>query len=86
MWIYILLFSNDFRCRDHQTKVVVLEELYNFIVDNFSFESIYLGRITFEFITLEIQTFQITLDGEMTEPKVVDLDDIYNFVFNFFFV
>jgi hypothetical protein len=37
-----------------KTKVVDLEELYNFTVDDFSFEIIYLRKITFEFLTFEI--------------------------------
>jgi len=34
----------------------------------------------FEFFTFEIQFFQMISDGEMTRTKVVDLDDIDNFV------
>ena len=33
----------------------------------------------FKFLTFEIQNFQTISDREMTEAKVVVLDDIYNF-------
>jgi len=39
----------------------------------FSFEIIYLQKITFEFLSFEIQIFQTTSDGEMNKTKVVDL-------------
>jgi hypothetical protein len=35
-------------------------------------------------LTLEIQKFQMTSDGETTKPKVVDLKKLCNFVVNFF--
>jgi hypothetical protein len=35
-------------------KVVELKELYNFVVDNFSFEIISRMKIMFEFVTFEI--------------------------------
>ena len=68
-----------------KTKVVDLKKLYNFVVDNFSFEIIYSGKTLFEFLTFEIWIFQMTLDGEMTKTKVVDLEKLYNFVVDNFF-
>jgi hypothetical protein len=41
-----------------KTKVVDLENLWNFVVDNFfSFEIILLSKTTFEFLKFEIQIF-----------------------------
>jgi hypothetical protein len=41
-----------------KTEVVDPEELYNFVVDNFSFKIIYLRKIIFEsFLTFQIQNF-----------------------------
>jgi hypothetical protein len=67
-----------------KTEVVDLEKLYNFVVDNFSFEIIYLKKIKFEFLTFEIQVFRTISDGETTKIKVVDLKKLYNFVANNF--
>jgi len=36
-------------------KVVDLEKLWNFVVDNFSFDIILLPKTTFEFLKFEIQ-------------------------------
>jgi hypothetical protein len=36
----------------------------------------------FEFLTFEIQNFRMTLDGESTKIKVVDLKNLYKFVAN----
>jgi hypothetical protein len=51
-----------------------------------AFEIIWTRKITFEFLTFEIQKFQMTSDREMTETKVADLDDIYNFAIENFFI
>ena len=61
-----------------KTKVLDLEKLYNFVVDNFSFEIIYPIKITFEFLTFEIQDFSNGLGWRNDQTKVVNLDDIYN--------
>lgn len=38
-------------------KVIDLEKLHNFIVDNFFIKIIYLKKIMFEFLTFKIRTF-----------------------------
>jgi hypothetical protein len=43
-------------------------------------------KIMFEFLTLEIQFFQTTSDGEMTKTKVVYLEKLYNFVVDNFII
>jgi len=40
----------------------------------------------FEFLTFEIQKFQTTSDGEMTEIKVVYLETLLNFVVDNFYI
>jgi hypothetical protein len=62
-----------------KTKVVNLKELYDFILDIFSFEIIYPRKIIFEFLTFKIQNFQTTSDGETTKTRVIVADDIYCF-------
>jgi len=47
---------------------------------------IYAKKITFEFLTFEIRIFQMTLDGETTKTKVVDLEKLYNFVVENLFI
>lgn len=72
-----------------RTKVVGLEELCNFIVDNSItclFELIYLRKIMFDFFVCQILNFQTTSDREMIITKVEKpntklevMKDIYNF-------
>ena len=55
----------------------------------FSFENIYGPRILFEALKFWNSIFQIvqtTLDGKTTKTKVVDLDEIYNFVVDNYFI
>ena len=40
----------------------------------------------FEFLTFKIQNFQMTSDRVMTKIKVVDLLELYNFIFDNFFI
>jgi hypothetical protein len=40
----------------------------------------------FEFLTFEIHFFHTTSDEEMTKTKVIDLDDIDNFVVENYFI
>jgi hypothetical protein len=61
---------------------VVVSSLFT----TFSFEIIYPIKIMFEFLTLEIQFFQTTSDGETTKTKVVDFEKLYNFVVDNFFI
>jgi len=70
-----------------KTKVLDIENLCNFVVDNFSFEIIYPTKNRLNFHTFEISNssndqtkqklvviiFKTTSDGEMTKTKVVDL-------------
>jgi hypothetical protein len=65
-------------------KVVVLEEIYNFLLDNFFIwihlvhENKLLNKIQFFWI------FQMISHGEKTKPKVVVLEEICNFTTNNF--
>ena len=78
-------------------KVVVLDEIYNFVVQTFliwdrldvqifSFEIIYLTKISFDFVKFKIWIFQTTSDGEMPKTKVVDIEKLCNFVVDNFFI
>ena len=48
------------------------------VIDIFSFEIIYVRKITFEFLTFKTQNFQMTSDRETMKTKVVGLYNIYN--------
>ena len=55
----------------------------------FSFETIYGPRILFEALKFWNSFFwiiQMALDEEMTKSKVVELDEIYNFVVDNYFI
>jgi len=52
----------------------------------FSFEIIYLMKIMFELLTFQIQNFQMIADEETIKPNVVDLEKLYNFVVENFFI
>ena len=55
----------------------------------FSFETMYGPRILFEALKFWNSIFlivQTTLDGKMTKTKVVDLNEIFNFVANNYFI
>ena len=70
-------------------KAVDLDEIYSFIVEGFSFETIYGPRILFEVLKFWNSIFwivQTTLDGKTTKTKVIDLDEIYNFVVDNYFI
>jgi len=65
-----------------KTRVVDLDELYNFVVDGFciwnklmSQNSIWSSHI----LKFKIQIVQTKSDREMTKTKVVGLDELYNF-------
>ena len=68
-------------------KIVDLDGLYNFVVDEFFswsrslIKKFYLKFSNFEF---QIQIVQIESDGEMTKIKNFRLDDLYNFSFGDF--
>ena len=60
-------------------KVVDLDEIYNFVVDDFSFEIIYGLKILSEVSIFGNSIFRIVQtksSGETTKTKVADLDDI----------
>ena len=70
------------------TKVVDLDKLYNFVVDDFPIWSHLLPKKLFElliFLKFKFYIVQSNLDGEMTKRKLVDLNEFYNFVFDSFF-
>jgi hypothetical protein len=69
-----------------KTKIVDLEELYNFVVNNHFIWNHLPRNIMFEFLIFEIQNFQMTSDGELTKIKVVVLHYIYNFAVEDFFI
>ena len=45
-------------------KIVDLQKLWNYVVDNFLFETILSCKTTFESLKFEIQNFQTTLNGK----------------------
>jgi hypothetical protein len=67
-------------------KVIGLEKLYNFIVDNFSFEVILSRKTMFEFLKFKIKIFKMTSNGETTNTKVVVLKKLCNFVVDNFLI
>jgi hypothetical protein len=67
-------------------KVVDLEKLWNFVVDDFSFKIILSMLSTFEFLKFKIQILKTTLDGKTINMKVVDLKKLWNFVVDNFFI
>ena len=52
-WVFQMISSE----KTTKIKVVDLEKLWNFVVDNFSFEIILSSKTTFEFVKFEIQIF-----------------------------
>jgi len=62
-----------------KTKVEDIDKIYNFIVDDFSFEIIYGLKILSEVSIFGNSIFRIVQtksSGETIKTKVVDLDDI----------
>ena len=71
-----------------KTKVVDLDELYNFVVAHFSFEIILLCQNSiriYQILKLKFIITETNSDEEMTKIKVVDLDDLYDFYIHDFF-
>jgi hypothetical protein len=70
-----------------KTKVVDLDENYNFVVDDFFIwkKSFDVSTIWLNFWRFEIQICQTTSDAKTTNIKVVDLDQ-NNFVIDYFFL
>ena len=72
-----------------KTKVVDLDEFYNFVVDDFFIWNHWLLKNSVgssHIFKFKFWIVQIKLDGEMIKINVVDLDDLYNFVFDNFFI
>jgi hypothetical protein len=63
-------------------KVVDLDELYNFDVDNiFSWNHLLFQNLVWScLLKFKIWIIQTKSDEEMTKIKVVDLDELHNFV------
>jgi hypothetical protein len=66
-----------------KTKIVDLDELYRFVVDDF-FIWVYLVPKNYirssQISKFKFRIVQMKFDGEMAKTKVVDLDEFYNFV------
>jgi len=69
-----------------KTKVINLEKLCNFVVDNFFIWNHLSFKNYVWILTFEIQNFQTTSDGQMTKTKVVDLEKLCNFIVDHFFI
>ena len=78
-------------------KVVVLDEMYNFVVQtffnlrSFGYPNTFIwNNLSNEnyvwFLKFKIWIFQTTSDGEMPKTKVVDLKKLCNFVVDNFFI
>ena len=78
-------------------KVVVLDEIYNFVISKFFnlrsfgcsniFIWNYLSNKNYVwFLKFKIWIFQTASDGEMPKTKVVDLEKLCNFVVENFFI
>jgi hypothetical protein len=69
-----------------ETRVVDLEKLCNFVVDNlFIWNHLYNKNYVW-FLKFKIWIFQITSDGETPKAKVVDLEKSCNFAVGNFFI
>ena len=69
-----------------KTKVVYLEKLYNFAVDNFFILNHLSNENYVCLLKFKIQNFQTTSDGETPNTKVVDIQKLCNFVVDNFFI
>ena len=78
-------------------KVVVLGEIYNFVVQtffnlrSFGYPNIFIwNNLSKEnyvwFLKLKIWIFQMTSDGETSKIKVVDLEKLCKFIVDNFFI
>ena len=64
-------------------KVVDLDELYNFVVANYSIWNHFLPQNSIwgcHILKFKFQLVQTKSDGEMNYTTVVDLNKLYNFV------
>ena len=71
-----------------KTKVVDIDELYNFVVyDFFSWNYLVFENIVWSCHNLKFKYYidQSNSDGEITKIKLIDPNMLYNFVFDNFF-
>ena len=71
-----------------KTKVVDIDELYNFVVDDFFiWNHLVFENIVWRCDNLKFKYYigQSNSDGEITKIKLVDLNKLYNFIFDNFF-
>jgi hypothetical protein len=65
-------------------KVVNIDEIHNFVVDDFSFEILYGPKIFFEVLIFWNSNFfncSMKSDVEMTKNKLGELDEIYTVIY-----
>ena len=66
-------------------KVIDIDELYNFVVDDiFSWNRLVSENVVWTYHNLKFKFYvgQLNSDGEITKIKLVDLNKLYNFVFD----
>ena len=86
-----ITFSYDVRWRRTLYQIVVLKEIYNFVVQTFLiWDRLDVQIFSFEnyvwFLNFKIWIFQMASDGETPKTKVIDLEKSCNFlVENFLF-
>jgi hypothetical protein len=69
-----------------KTKVIDIEKLCNFVVDNFFIWNHLSNENYVWFLKFKIWIFQMTSDGETPKIKVVDLKKLCNFVVHNFLI
>jgi hypothetical protein len=70
-------------------KVIDNDELYNFVDDNFFIWNILLSQKSIwisHILNFKFRIVKKKLDGEMTKTNIVDLNEFYNFVVDYFFI
>ena len=69
-------------------KVIDLDELYNFVVgDFFSWNHLVFEKccLKLSYLQIQIQTIKKMLYRKMTKIKIIDIDNLYNFIVDNFF-
>ncbi len=72
-----------------KVKVIDLDELYNFVVDDFSIWNHLLPKKYLNFLYFKIQILYSSIKSgwrKITKIKMVDLNEFYNFIFYSFFI
>jgi hypothetical protein len=72
-----------------KTKVVDVDEFFNFVIDNFFIWNYLISQnfvwnshiLIFKFLIVQTES-----DGQMIKTKVIHLNDVYNFVIDDFFI